>query len=100
MRDQVSIKYMYPPLINDKTLMNEPKKFWELFLSGGESDARGGFCVLNREVPSLFYVPWICTEGGSAYPLHNTKFNFDERVLIEGAKAYLALAQSERLTVE
>ncbi|MFA0816426.1 MAG: M20 family metallopeptidase [Anaerofustis sp.] len=98
---KVTIKYMYPPLINDKTLYERTKEILgNSFCLAEKVMLAEDFAYYTEEVPSLFMFLGFAQEGGSAYPLHNTKFNFDERVLIEGAKAYLALAQSERLTVE
>ncbi len=89
------IRPLYPPVVNDSEL-------YDLFKSAleGKSDIiemepmmlAEDFSYYQEEVPGIFFMLGTGTEEFS-YPLHNSKFNFDEDVLKEGLKAFVEIGK-------
>jgi len=81
---------MYPPVINDEILFNdffshhadrcdiiEPQMISE------------DFSYYQEVIPGLFYFIGTYNEEKSyVYPLHHSKFNFDDQVLLNGMETY------------
>ncbi|MFW5913647.1 MAG: M20 metallopeptidase family protein [Bacillota bacterium] len=87
---------MYPPLVNDHdlhTLLTEQ-------LSEDEYDTveplllAEDFAYYQKEVPGYFFLLGTKNEEkGHTHPLHSSRFNFDESVLIRGLEMYVRIAQ-------
>lgn len=90
----VVIRDMYPPVVNDDGLTRD---FIEavgqdrLFEIDPQMTAED-FSYFQREVPGLFFFLGSRNEEkGHVFPLHNSKFDFDESILLDGLKAFLSL---------
>lgn len=93
-----NIRPMYPPLINSKNVYEDFRKvmtnnsfnFREIEPMMLAED----FSYYTQAKDGLFFMLGTRNEEKNfVYPLHNSKFNFDEKVLIEGVKVYIALAK-------
>ena len=52
------------------------------------------FSYYQKEVPGLFFMLGSRNEAlGYTYPLHHAKFNFSERVMVDGIKLYDEVCQ-------
>lgn len=81
---------MYPPVVNDN-------KLFESFVSNHEGLCdiiepqmiSEDFSFYQEAIPGLFYfIGTHNVENDFVYPLHNSKFNFDNQVLINGMETY------------
>ncbi|MGB3368266.1 MAG: M20 family metallopeptidase [Acidaminobacteraceae bacterium] len=92
---EVVFRDMYPPVVNDKDLCED-------FRVANEKDfivediepqmISEDFSYFQREAPGLFLFLGVRNEEKNyVFPLHNSKFNFDEEVLLCGVQGYLNL---------
>jgi len=86
---------MYPPVINDKRLVERFRKSY-----GGEivdiepQMLAEDFSYYQKKVPGLFvFLGTKNEEKGFTSPLHSQNFNFDESVLVKGLEAYASLIE-------
>jgi hippurate hydrolase/N-acetyldiaminopimelate deacetylase len=84
---------MYPPVVNDQNLFNE-------FMSchADVCDVidpqmiSEDFSYYQEKVPGLFYfIGTYNEEKDYVYPLHHSKFNFDDDVLLHGLETYISV---------
>jgi len=86
----VEFRDMYPPVINDHQLFSEfyehNKQICDVIDPQMISE---DFSYYQKEVPGLFYFVGTYNEKHDfIYPLHNSKFNFDNEILIDGLESY------------
>lgn len=89
---EIEIRDMYPPVINDSRL-------YEQFLKINGEDRcvilepqmiSEDFSFYQEAVPGLFYFVGTYNEAlGYVYPLHHSKFNFNNQVLMNGIESYV-----------
>ncbi len=81
---------MYPPVVNDNEL-------FESFVSNHEGLCdiiepqmiSEDFSFYQEAIPGLFYfIGTYNDENDYIYPLHNSKFNFDDQILLNGMETY------------
>lgn len=95
---------MYPPVTNDEKLTSE-------VISAIGSDyveiidyqmISEDFSFYQEKVPGVFYfLGTYNEEKNHIFPLHNAKFNFDEKVLLNGIQSYINILLSKKgLTIE
>lgn len=87
---------MYPPLVNDSDLHT-------LVRSGLDEDEiteveplllAEDFAYYQKEVPGYFFMLGSRNEAlGYTHPLHSSRFDFDESVLVKGLATYVRIAQ-------
>lgn len=82
---------MYPPVVNDQKLFSEFVNF-----HGDKCDIidpqmiSEDFSYYQEKVPGLFYfIGTYNKEKDFIYPLHNSKFNFDNNILLNGLETYI-----------
>lgn len=82
---------MYPPVVNDQKLFSEFVNF-----HGVKCDVidpqmiSEDFSYYQEKVPGLFYfIGTYNEEKDYIYPLHNSKFNFDNNILLDGLESYI-----------
>jgi amidohydrolase len=95
---EVDLRPLYPAVINDKNLYSKFKNAIENSdLDYKEIPAimlAEDFAYYQEAIPGQFF--FLGTENkekGFDKPLHNCQFNFDEKVLINGVKAYIAISK-------
>ena len=90
------IRKMYPPVINDRQLFLD-------FSSANEDNVEmvepqmlaEDFSYYQKKIPGLFvFLGTWNKEKGYTYGLHNSKFNFDEKVLLNGAQSFINILLS------
>lgn len=88
---ELAIRDFYPPVINDAALVNQA------FDALASMDTRTiepmmlaeDFAFYQQAIPGLFMMLGVRNEKtGHTHPLHSGHFNFDEKVLINGVRAY------------
>ncbi|RKD27313.1 hippurate hydrolase [Caminicella sporogenes DSM 14501] len=85
---------MYPPVNNDENMVNRfidiiGKENIEIIDPQMISE---DYSYYQRELPGLFFFLGVRNEKeGYIYPLHNSQFNFNERVLAMGVQIYVNL---------
>lgn len=87
----VVFRDMYPPVINDKTLYEMMKKssLNQIMIEINPMMIAEDFSYYQQEVPGVFFMLGSRNEElGYVNPLHNSKFDFDNELLIEGTKIY------------
>ncbi len=86
----VSFVDMYPPVINDEKLFNAFISHHEGLCDIIEPQMISeDFSYYQEKVPGLFYFIGTYNEEKSfIYPLHNSKFNFDDQILLNGMETY------------
>ncbi len=91
---EIDIRDMYPPVINDSRLFDQ---FIDI---NGEEDClilepqmiSEDFSFYQEEVPGLFYFVGTYNEAlGYVYPLHHSKFNFNDHILLKGIESYIQI---------
>lgn len=94
---ELVVRDMYPPVVNDVNLFNE---FWKI--NGDKCELikpqmiSEDFSYYQEAVPGLFYFIGSYNEKeGHTYPLHSSKFNFDNGVLMDGIKSYIELLKAK-----
>ncbi|MBE0449232.1 MAG: amidohydrolase [Clostridia bacterium] len=94
---ELVVRDMYPPVVNDVKLFDE---FWKI---GGDKCEliapqmiSEDFSYYQEAVPGLFYFIGSYNEKeGHVYPLHSSKFNFDNGVLMDGIESYIELLRAK-----
>ncbi len=90
---EMKVKYMYPPLVNDCDLFEQIKQILgERFVPAEKVMLAEDFAYYTKEIPSLFLFLGFAEDSCVRYPLHSTKFDFDEHILLHGMQAYLDIA--------
>ncbi|MBF4692814.1 M20 metallopeptidase family protein [Fusibacter ferrireducens] len=89
---KIEIRDLYPPVINDNRLFEQFVRIQgaDQCVVLEEQMISEDFAFYQEAVPGLFYfVGTYNAEKGYTFPLHNSKFNFDETVLLNGIKSYV-----------
>ncbi len=86
----VSFVDMYPPVINNEKLFNAFVSHHEGLCDIIEPQMISeDFSYYQEAIPGLFYFIGTYNEEKSfVYPLHNSKFNFDDQILLNGMETY------------
>ncbi len=82
---------MYPSITNDKNLLTIVKtsKLKEKLIEIEPMLIAEDFSYYQKQVPGLFFMLGSKNkEKGYINPLHSSKFNFDEEVLMNGMEIY------------
>lgn len=91
------IDIQYPPVINDKSLFSVIENLVDL----GDIDPMmlaEDFSYYQEAVPGIFsFLGTKNTELGYTAALHNSKFNFDEKVLVKGVEYYINISKKLNL---
>ena len=87
---KLEVRDMYPPVVNDLNLYTQ---FASLFTDTVEliepQMISEDFSFYQEQVPGLFYfLGTYNEEKGYVYPLHHSKFNYDDDVLMIGLETY------------
>jgi hippurate hydrolase/N-acetyldiaminopimelate deacetylase len=96
---EVDFNDMYPPVINDKRLY---KLFAEI-LSNSLVEIKPmmiaeDFSYYQSKVPGLFFMLGSRNEElGYINPLHSSRFNFNEEILVKGLEVYIKLCRELRV---
>lgn len=91
------VDIQYPPVVNDPELFSQVEDLIDL------SDIEPlmlaeDFSYYQESVPGLFvFLGTNNEEKGFTAPLHNSKFNFDEEVLLKGVEFYTAVSKKLNL---
>ncbi len=87
------LRKMYPPVVNDIKLTEDFMKANGAFTDTIDPQMIAeDFSYFQKAVPGVFFfVGTRSTEKGFVFPLHNTRFNFDEETLLNGVQAYVNL---------
>lgn len=97
---EVVFRDMYPPVVNDKNLCEEFKIANEKDFLVEEIEPQmisEDFSYFQKEAPGLFMFLGVRNEAKNhIFPLHNSKFNFDEEVLLCGVQGYLNLLKYKK----
>lgn len=92
---EVEFRDMYPPVFNDEQLCNDFTKANEGRFNIETIEPQmisEDFSYFQKEVPGLFLFLGVRDEEQDhIFPLHNSKFNFDEKVLLNGVEGYANL---------
>lgn len=98
---QVKIKtefnFCYPPVLNDESLIERIHKAFANLQTQPAVPSAGAedFSFYQQEVPGVFlHLGTGNEEKGFTAPLHNSLFDFNEKVLGVGVEAFLAIAES------
>lgn len=94
---KLEVRDMYPPVINDVNLFDE---FWKINSDRCElikpQMISEDFSYYQEAVPGLFYFIGSYNETkGHVFPLHSSKFNFDNNVLLDGIESYIKLLSAK-----
>ena len=94
-RIETVFRDMYPPVINDKRLVERFGKAYEGEVVDIEPQMLAeDFSYYQKKVPGLFvFLGSKNEEKGFTNPLHSPNFNFDEAVLVKGLEAYASLIE-------
>lgn len=87
---------MYPSIMNDPSLFDliSQSKLGEHLIEIDPMMIAEDFSYYQKEVPGLFFMLGSRNEAlGYTYPLHHAKFNFSERVMMDGIKLYDEVCQ-------
>ena len=87
---------MYPSIMNDPSLFDliSQSKLGEHLIEIDPMMIAEDFSYYQKEVPGLFFMLGSRNEAlGYTYPLHHAKFNFSERVMVDGIKLYDEVCQ-------
>ena len=87
---------MYPSIMNDPSLFDliSQSKLGEHLIEIDPMMIAEDFSYYHKEVPGLFFMLGSRNEAlGYTYPLHHAKFNFSERVMVDGIKLYDEVCQ-------
>lgn len=87
------------PVMNTAEYVDKVKKSVEAIFTEGfvkdENFKIGGddFCFFSENIPATFLIVGSANEDKSTqYPLHNPRFNVDEKVILKGAEAFSRIA--------
>jgi metal-dependent amidase/aminoacylase/carboxypeptidase family protein len=92
---QEEIRPLYPPVVNDSELYEKFKESLEGEVTFVEMDPlmlAEDFSYYQEAIPGVFFMLGTRTKE-FFYPLHNSRFNFDEKVLKQGLKVYIKVAE-------
>ncbi|HKL10064.1 MAG TPA: amidohydrolase [Clostridia bacterium] len=94
-RIETVFRDMYPPVINDKVLVERLRKSYRgEFVDIEPQMLAEDFSYYQKKVPGLFFFLGTKNEEkGLTSPLHSQDFNFDESVLVKGLEAYASLIE-------
>lgn len=90
----------YPPVINDPSLTQKMEQTFKqqgfTYHSLPEPSFLGeDFSFYQKAIPGVFFYLGTRNDAlGFVHGLHNNRFNFEEAVLLQGVKAFIALAKS------
>lgn len=87
---EVVFRDMYPPVVNDQRLFNEfiTHHIDECVVIEPQMISED-FSYYQERIPGLFYfIGTYNEEKGYVYPLHNSRFNFDDSILMHGLRTY------------
>lgn len=87
----IEFRDMYPAVRNDRKLLRSLIKFLpeERLVDIDPMMLAEDFAYYQEAVPSLFFMIGVKNEElGYTHQLHNSKFNFNEEVLVEGMELY------------
>ncbi len=87
---------MYPPVINDMGLYELLKDVLEKdeLINIKPMMASEDFSYYQQVVPGLFFMLGAGNkELGHCYPLHNSKFTFNEEILLNGLRIYIKICK-------
>jgi len=93
---KLSFTGMYPAVVNDGSMVNEFKKAIgeERFILSKPQMIAEDFSFYQKEIEGIFVFLGIKNdEKGYNYPLHSSKFNFSEKVLLYGIEGFLRYLQ-------
>ncbi len=97
---EVIFRDMYPPVVNNKDLCEEFKFANQDDFIIEEIEPQmisEDFSYFQKEVPGLFMFLGVRSEEKNhIFPLHNSKFNFDEEVLLCGVQGYVNLLRFKK----
>ncbi len=104
---ELEYKQLYPPIINDDKMVNLVKEVGEKVLGLEKVNvikepvmAGEDFAYFLEKVPGTF-IHLGCSSGPeTSYPLHNPKFNMDEKALISGVMTFCNLVFAYSFTKE
>jgi hippurate hydrolase/N-acetyldiaminopimelate deacetylase len=82
---------MYPPVINDEGLFLDFTEANKNHVKVIEPQMLAeDFSYYQKEIPGLFvFLGSHSEEKGYTYGLHNSKFDFDEKVLLYGVQGFI-----------
>lgn len=90
------IRDMYPAVINDENLFQMFKEILnedELILLKPMMISED-FSYYQQKIPGIFFMLGSRNEKlNLTYPLHNSKFNFNENILMHGVKTYIKICE-------
>ncbi|VEU82483.1 M20 metallopeptidase family protein [Acholeplasma hippikon] len=98
--DGFIFKEYYPAVNNDKTLFELVKSSFEEneYKLENAYTFSEDFAYYQKEVPGIFsFIGTKNVEKDFIYPLHNNKFNFDEKVLVNGLNFYIRVSKKLNL---
>ncbi|MFZ7130788.1 MAG: M20 metallopeptidase family protein [Eubacteriales bacterium] len=90
---------MYPPVINDVDMVQEFKTFTKGFNTTVVKPMMiaEDFSYYQKHIPGLFfYIGSKNVEKQYVYDLHDSQFNFDEKILLNVVEIYAKILQYER----
>ncbi len=90
---EVVFSDMYPAVNNDAQLAQMALSIIDGSVEVPAEMLAEDFSYFGEKVPSLFLFLGITSKDNGKYPLHSNRFDFDERALVEGVKAYLTLLE-------
>lgn len=84
---------MYPPVINDANLFEDfyahHQSICDVIPPQMISE---DFSYYQEQIPGLFYfIGTYNEEKDYTYPLHNSKFNFDDEIMLDGLRSYVGI---------
>jgi amidohydrolase len=99
---QIAFRDMYPPVINDAGLFDEFYAHHEAVCDVIPPQMISeDFSYYQEQVPGLFYfIGTYNEEKNFIYPLHNSKFNFDDDIMLDGLKSYIGILSYKKSIVE
>ncbi len=99
---QIAFRDMYPPVINDAGLFDEFYAHHEAVCDViSPQMISEDFSYYQEQVPGLFYfIGTYNEEKNFIYPLHNSKFNFDDDIMLDGLKSYIGILMYKKSIVE
>lgn len=93
---------LYPPVYNDPSLSNQVEEILSNNVTINRLDK--GFMIAEdfsfyqkRVKGVMFFLGSKNVEKGFIYPLHNSKFNFDEQILTTGLRAYIDILKNLKI---
>lgn len=99
---RVVFRDMYPPVVNDTNLFNT---FMNIHMEDtiviNPQMISEDFSYYQEKIPGLFYFIGTYNEAkGHVYPLHNSRFNFDDEIMVHGLKTYINVLEHKGCILE